>query len=347
MTLEQESVCSDLKAELKCSACGSECIKHEYRLEFGDVFQCKRCNLAFTLFDVIETGYQAQEDWGSTQWIKSKLYLLSHSRKKEKARLKVLQKLDTGNKLLEFGANVGSFLWVADKAGFNVSGSDLHSNLLNMNEVEGLKFYHADAMTACFETKYDVVVGFQFLEHVDNPLKFLRNLRKALNEGGLLFFEVPNYNSRYRVRDGKKWQHFNRGHFSHFDASSLKYIMKSAGYKVVYQSSLQPLSFIVDPYYLPVRHWVWRNVKEMIRTKQRSSVNDTSSIMSDVKKTLSLEDELKIHNSFKAKVTRLERRIMDVLSLLVWPFARWIGKRGQGDVIQICAIMEKQSDLDS
>jgi len=344
MTSEKEHIYNESLSEVKCLVCGSELIKHEYRLDFGDVFQCESCNYAFTQFDNVETSYEAQEDWGSANWIKSKIYLLSDSRKGEESRLKVLQKFNSGKNLLEFGTNVGSFLWVADKAGFKVSGTDIHSNLLNMNKVKGLQYFQADAMTSNFDKKFDVIVGFQFLEHLDNPLKFLCNLRNSINVGGLLFFEVPNYNSKYRLRDGGKWQHFNRGHFSHFNASSFKKIMESAGYKVIYQSSLQPPSFTVDPYYLPVRHGLWRMIKKITQNKQ-SSTNNISSIISDEARTLSLEEELKIHYSFKAKITRLERNIMNIFYLLFWPYNKWLGNKGQGDVIQIIATKEKPSSL--
>ena len=183
-----------------CLLCNSMKINYLHSLPFGEVFRCEDCDYAYTIFNDQELPYIAEEMWGAAGWIKSRLYALSHNRETERARLKVLQRFVQKGKLLEFGANVGAFLWVANQEGFKVSGTDLHNNLLNVNHIEGMKFYHSDAMNCSFDDKFDVVAGFQFLEHVNNPLQFLKSLDGYVNPGGYLFFEVPNIDSRYHTK---------------------------------------------------------------------------------------------------------------------------------------------------
>ena len=159
----------------KCLLCNSKNVEHDYRLAFGDVFQCLDCSYAFTMFDDIDVAYDAETDWEGEGYIKMKLYSLNHDRAAENARLKVLQKFLPAGKLLEFGANLGSFLWVANQQGFDVSGTDLRCNILQVNNVKDAKFYPNDAMNCSFDQTFDVIVGFQFLEHLDNPLMFLKS----------------------------------------------------------------------------------------------------------------------------------------------------------------------------
>lgn len=269
--------------------------------------------------------------------MKSRLYLIPFSRKEAAARLKLLKKFDTGPDLIEFGSNSGEFLWVAAKAGFKVTGVDLYSSLLNINKVEGLNFIHSDAHVVNLQKEYDVIAAFHFLEHFENPLFFLRNLKKSLKKNGVLFFEVPNYNSRSRIKQGEKWQHLFEYHVSHFNISSLTNLLESCGFRVLYSRSFQPIDFLVDPFYLPLRHWLWGTIKSMLWGKGSTSTYDITSIVKGRAKTLSLEEEMKIHQSFKAKLNRFEIGIKKLFSLAIWPYAWWLGKIGQGDVIQVIA----------
>ena len=48
---------------------------------------------------------------------------------------------------------------------------------------------------------YDVVTAFQVLEHIADPLPFLKNCIDALNPGGLLVIAVPNNDAFIRFAD--------------------------------------------------------------------------------------------------------------------------------------------------
>jgi SAM-dependent methyltransferase len=319
----------------ECLHCGSIKINHIHDLPFGKVYRCGNCEYAFTIFDNEEFPYQVEEMWGADGFIKTRLYLLSHNRERERARLRVLQRFIREGKLLEFGANIGSFLWVANQEGFKVSGTDLHNELLNVNHIEGMKFYHTDAMDCSFDDTFDVIAGFQFLEHVDNPLKFLKSLHEYLNPGGYLFFEIPNINSRYHTKHKAKWQHFNEGHFSHFNANSLKFVFQKAGYEVIYQECSHPTDFIVDPYYLPIRHSIWKFFRRLFA--KGGKMTEVTDRKFKTVESMNLEDELEMINSTKAKVTQMERFFQKIAAFFVTPYAKYLGAKGQGDIIKIIA----------
>lgn len=318
-----------------CLLCRSKKINHLHRLAFGDVFRCLECDYAYTIFAEAELPYEAEVMWGASGWIKTKLYTLSHNRATERKRLKLLQRFVQKGTLLEFGANVGSFLWVANQEGFDVTGSDLHNNLLNVNHIEGMKFYHTDAMECRFEEQFDVITGFQFLEHVDHPLQFLNRLNEFVVPGGFLFFEVPNINSRYHTKHGGNWQHFNEGHFSHFSPESLKYLFERAGYEVLYQDSSHPTDFTVDRYYLPIRHFSWKLLRRVF-SRRPQAVKGADARFDHIG-TLTLEEELAIQNSIKAKVTQAERLFQKLVAMFVYPYAYYLGRKNQGDIISIIA----------
>ena len=51
--------------------------------------------------------------------------------------------------------------------------------------------------------KFDVVAGFDVIEHFTVPIKALKHVAKILNEDGICIFQTPNNKS-----DGKEWLQF-------------------------------------------------------------------------------------------------------------------------------------------
>ncbi|HJK87630.1 MAG TPA: bifunctional 2-polyprenyl-6-hydroxyphenol methylase/3-demethylubiquinol 3-O-methyltransferase UbiG [Candidatus Megaira endosymbiont of Hartmannula sinica] len=44
--------------------------------------------------------------------------------------------------------------------------------------------------------KYDIITCLEVIEHVNNPLKFVENIAKSLNSGGIAIFSTINRNSK-------------------------------------------------------------------------------------------------------------------------------------------------------
>lgn len=57
----------------------------------------------------------------------------------------------------------------------------------------GLRFQQVDLTSpGGFSETFDLVLNFQVIEHIDDPLPFLRGLRERLNETGTLILTTPN-----------------------------------------------------------------------------------------------------------------------------------------------------------
>lgn len=69
---------------------------------------------------------------------------------------------------------------------------------------------------------FDLVVLSQVLEHVANPVGFLKRIRGLVADDGLLFVELPNRD------DGFKYDTFP--HVLFFDGQSLRKVMKESGF---------------------------------------------------------------------------------------------------------------------
>jgi SAM-dependent methyltransferase len=69
----------------------------------------------------------------------------------------------------------------------------------------------------------DLVVISHVLEHMSNPIEFLKNATQNLHKGGVLFIEVP-------CRD---WEHkpIDEPHLLFFDKSPMQHLLKHLGFE--------------------------------------------------------------------------------------------------------------------
>lgn len=102
-----------------------------------------------------------------------------------------------GDAVLDVGCGRGAFLDRAKGRSDDVTGIELNGSAASFARKRGLTVIpklvseHAKDCAA----KYDVVTSFQVLEHVADPVPFLRDCIACLKIGGLLILGVPNNDS--------------------------------------------------------------------------------------------------------------------------------------------------------
>ena len=103
-------------------------------------------------------------------------------------------KTGNGKTVLELGSSLGYFSKVFKDRGFDVTGSDISSFIVKKaNHLQkDIKFIQLNIEKEIkLEKKYDFIVAFEVLEHLENPTKALINIKKLLNKNGVLIFSTP------------------------------------------------------------------------------------------------------------------------------------------------------------
>jgi 2-polyprenyl-3-methyl-5-hydroxy-6-metoxy-1,4-benzoquinol methylase len=96
------------------------------------------------------------------------------------------------------------------------------------------------------DARFDLILLFQVLEHLDDPAPVLAFLAARLNPGGRLVAAVPNFASWQAWFGGAGWFHLDvPRHLRHFSATGLRRLMGDHGLRVVRVSYLSPEH---DPY---------------------------------------------------------------------------------------------------
>ena len=100
------------------------------------------------------------------------------------------------------------------------------AELRNINKFAGL--FVADLRQ--IKLRFDVVSMVHVLEHVTDPINFLIQAKRLLNDDGTIIVNVPNLTDNpidLAVFD----------HCTHFTASTLNWVFQKAGYEVIYHST--------------------------------------------------------------------------------------------------------------
>jgi SAM-dependent methyltransferase len=99
--------------------------------------------------------------------------------------------------VLEIGYGNGAFLSYCRKRGWNVTGTELESGLVQAGIDAGFAVFASDRMDEISNRAFDLIAVFDVLEHIpqDAVPAFLTELSLKLREGGKIIFRFPNADS--------------------------------------------------------------------------------------------------------------------------------------------------------
>lgn len=144
--------------------------------------------------------------------------------------------------VLEIGCSIGGAASILADRDFTVSASDIsqfaikRANELARITKREIDFYSFDVQRKIpLQKQFDVIYAFEVIEHLENPLKAIKNMKVKLKKGGTLICSTPNGDHDFSsdpthisVKSPKEW----------------KQIFKEAGFKKI---TLQQITFL--PYF--------------------------------------------------------------------------------------------------
>ena len=143
----------------------------------------------------------------------------------KKSYLQVLNLLESfggGNKILDVGCGNGSFVDAAMEQGYEVKGIELSQTAVDIAQAFNLPVQNIDFFSCEIEvSSYDVLSMFEVIEHLPEPVLFLKRAEQVVKPGGLIYLTTPNFKSLEQRVLGKNWSVFHREHLTYFTPRTL------------------------------------------------------------------------------------------------------------------------------
>ena len=143
---------------------------------------------------------------------------------------------ETKAKILDIGSGYGYFRKACTDVGWSTQGVEISKFACHAaKEMYGLETY-CGSLSAFSETcgdRFEAIVMWDFIEHVENPIANLGIARQLLVNGGLLFIRTPNLDAVEFEVFGSSYHSLKREHLNIFSATSLSRCMTDAGLKPV------------------------------------------------------------------------------------------------------------------
>ena len=117
-------------------------------------------------------------------------YILEQIKNRDIKNLKILDVGCGGGIICEPLARLGAKVTGIDFAPNNIKAAKIHSkkNKLKIN------YIYKDIEKSNLDKKFDIILMFEVLEHLDNWKKTIRNIKKNLNKNGIIIISTINRN---------------------------------------------------------------------------------------------------------------------------------------------------------
>lgn len=236
--------------KIKCSLCQSEdvtYIPNKIRNDTEGIYKMFKCGCCETHFLYPRPAREALEkyyDGDFREEVHSESYydytsldkVFQNFLPEAKTRLKrVVKEIDSRDDILEIGCSVGYFLsTVADYVHMAYGTEwDRKAQAYIRDCIEKPNIKVSDNPED-FNQQFDKIFMFHVLEHIEEPVSFLENLKNILKPNGIIYIEVPNVDDvlvKTYACDAFKDFYYKKAHLYNFNETGLSYIFEHAGYQ--------------------------------------------------------------------------------------------------------------------
>lgn len=238
-----------------------------------DVYQCQSCGLV-------------QLDCEPVPYYREVIRAAAFSKEMKSFRLKQFADFIEayalqGKSILEIGAGQGEYLSLMNSFEVDAYGIEWSSTEVSKEAEKIYNFYLDNSNKIIPRAPYNAFFCLNFMEHMPDPVSFLRAVYNNTTPDAVGLIEVPNFDM---IIKQKLFSEFIRDHLFYFTQSSLKNLLENNGFEIV---SCQPV-------------WHDYSISAIVKKRQPTALdpilNSKDRIQSDIKKFVAEfeKDELAI-----------------------------------------------------
>ncbi|MBI2055039.1 MAG: glycosyltransferase [Candidatus Sungbacteria bacterium] len=196
-----------------------------------NIFLCHACGSAFS-----RSGHKPLSlvDYYTSQPCDPAYLAEEKGRRKSFRRIiKRIETHITKGAILEVGSGPGFFLAEAKERGWKTSGIELSRQSADFARSRlGLDVKEGDAslLSTFPDNTLDAVAALDVVEHLAEPLVFLKEVRRVLKPGGLFVWTTPRFDSWLRRILGRRWYAILPSHLVYFSRKGIIIAARATGF---------------------------------------------------------------------------------------------------------------------
>lgn len=191
-----------------------------------EIVKCIECSHGFGIVP-------HKELWRNYKSVIDREYLSRQDERNLTARnvLEIISKYKERGKLLDVGCATGDFLIEARKYYRDVEGLELSEWSANIARGRGICVHSCTLGDMPSTEKYDIITLWGVIEHFENPQAEIKNIRRLLNNGGIVCLWTGDINNWLARLLGRHWWYIQGQHIQFFSKKSLKRLFNDKNFK--------------------------------------------------------------------------------------------------------------------
>ncbi len=199
--------------------------------EHGRIVECRSCHLVYMNprphHEAVVENYGDVEDQEYIEEEQGRLETFADS-------LELVQKYRRSGQLLDVGCHVGTFLMLAEQAGFDVAGVEPSrwGAEIARTRINGSVHCGAIEDAPLPEGGYDVITLWDVIEHLPDPALDIRAIHSALRPGGVFVISTMDVESLFARAFGRRWPWYMQMHLVYFSRQTLCEMLRREGFQI-------------------------------------------------------------------------------------------------------------------
>ncbi|HUA55525.1 MAG TPA: class I SAM-dependent methyltransferase [Candidatus Sulfotelmatobacter sp.] len=177
--------------------------------------------------------------WTAYLEVKEHPVLVGAEARRNKYFVDICERYTRRGRMLEVGSGNGGLLYEAAQREWVVDGIDPNPIWQNVQPSMGIKprlgWFPKDLGPS---ERFDAISMLDVLEHMVEPVGFLKSTRPYLAPDGILFLQVPNLDSLWTRLRGAADHNWCPSHWSYFDAAAMARAAECAGYEILWTETV-------------------------------------------------------------------------------------------------------------
>lgn len=275
--------------KIACPLCRGKNHQQLYKRDGFGIVECRSCGLVFVNprlevkkirdhYD--ETYYQSKNSQDKTRYFD---YNFRYLKDKEKKRFNDifanLEKfLPSKGRLLDVGAATGFLVLEAQKRGWKAEGVEISKWAADYGKKTlKIKMFNGDLFKANYpKESFDAITMLDVFEHLEDPIKELKEAYRILKKGGIIYIETINFDNFITKNIIKnKYKHMVPAyHLIYFGRKQLREFFIKAKFEVLKEIFT---STSVGDYEYEGLKMYWQYLKLILNPKENTNfaLNDT------------------------------------------------------------------------